>query len=261
MTVSIAILSWNCREKLKACIDSVLRNPAAASQEIIVVDNGSADGTHEMLQKDYPMVVVLKNKHNRGVSGGRNQAMRQAKGRYILHLDSDIIVHPGSLFRLLAYMEEHPNVGLAGCKLLLPDGSVQYSCRRFPTVLSKISRRIRTHYGNRLLAIEDYTDRSHDGCWTVDYVVGACQLLRREVLDSVGFYDEHIFYGPEDIDYCRRVWAAGYSVDYVADATLTHDYRRITHRYPVSRMALRHAAGLVYYFWKWRHGHVANPSE
>lgn len=251
--VSITILSWNCREDLRRCLDSVLLYPASTDQEIIVVDNGSLDGSCELVRTDYPQVVLLQNDRNLGVAAARNQAMRLATGQYILHLDSDIVVHPSSLARLLTYMEQHPQTGLAGGRLLLADGSLQYSCRRFPTILGKLSRRIPLPDARRRLEFEDYAEWDHQQDRSVDYVVGACQILRRELLAAVGFYDEKIFYGPEDIDYCRRIWAAGYSVDYVASAELTHRYRRITFRGPLSGISLRHAAGLVYYFWKWRH--------
>ena len=249
-TVTITILSWNNWKMLDRCIASIIKNPPRADYEIIVVDNGSTDDIVGQLRVRYPDVSVIINACNRGIGPARNQAFKKARGNYIISLDQDTVVGTNSLDNLINYMEKHPMVGIGGAKLLYPSGELQYSCRRFPTLFSKISRRIKNPLGDRILAVEYYAEWDHNEVRDVDYVIGACQVIRRDAMEKIGFYDEHIFYGPEDIDYCWRFGRAGYRVAYIPSAVIIHDEQRITKKKFFSKLTLLHAYGLVYFFLK-----------
>jgi len=250
--VSIVILTWNSRALLDACLAALPAATAPLATEVIVVDNGSRDGTVEMLA-GRPEVATIANPTNRGVAPGRNQGLRVARGEFVALLDVDTVPAPGSFATLIARLRAAPEVGLVGPKLVDPDGALQYSCRRFPTLVDKICRRLPAGIGRALADGVELRSWDHVGVRQVDYVIGACQVIRRAALDEVGLLDERIFYGPEDVDLCLRMHRAGWEVEYVPDAVVMHLERRLT-RNLLSMLTVRHVYGLGYFFWK--HGYL-----
>lgn len=249
--LSIVVLTWNARPLLEACLAAL---PAAVGQiptEIVVVDNGSEDGTRELLASR-PDLTVIRNDRNRGVAPGRNQGLRAARGEFLALLDVDTVARPGAFATLVAYLRAAPAVGLVGPKLVGADGVLQYSCRRFPTILDKLCRRLPARIGRALADDVELRWWDHANARDVDYVIGACQVIRRSALTVVGLLDERIFYGPEDVDLCLRMHRAGFGVAYVPDAVVMHLERRITRRL-LSVLTARHVQGLGYYFWKHRY--------
>lgn len=251
MKVSVIILAWNSARKIEACLASL---PAGltVSHEVIVVDNGSRDRTVAVLRNRYPQVRIIANRKNRGVAPARNQGIRYAQGEYILILDDDTIVHPGALDRLVQLLDARPEVGLCGPKLVDAEGQLCLSCRLFPTLLDKLGRRFPSALTHRAARRAELADWAHDTLRPVDYVIGACQLIRRRALDEVGLLDERIFYGPEDVDLCLRMRQAGWQVVYQPAAVVTHAEQRIA-RSAFSRIGWKHLRGLAYYFWKHRY--------
>jgi GT2 family glycosyltransferase len=148
-------------------------------------------------------------------------------------------------------MESDQYVGLSGAKLIDPEGNLQYTCRYFPTLWSKLGRQIPAILQDHLLKDDELRDWDHINRRYVGYVIGACQMIRREAMEEIGLYDDNIFYGPEDVDYCLRMWKAGWRVLYSPAAVIVHMERRITKKHPWrNRLFWVHLKGLVRYFWQ-----------
>ena len=253
LDLSIIILTWNSRQFIVNCLRSVERAVQGLKYELIVVDNGSRDGVLQLLADMFPQVLVIKNSKNRGVAPARNQGLAVARGRYIWLLDVDTRILDGNVKELIGFMNCNPQVGLAGCKLVYPDGLLQHSCRKFPTVPSKMLRRAPAQFLESWRAKEYYTLPAIVSPQEVDYVIGACQLIRRESLEQIGYLDDSIFYGPEDVDYCLRLWKAGWKVVYYPKISLVHFEQRITKKSLLTGTTWKHSAALLHYFTK--HGY------
>lgn len=226
--LSIIIVSWNVRDDLKACLQSLQAN--AQPHEVIVVDNASSDGTLEMLQA-FPHVQVIGNSDNRGFAAANNQGLAVARGQWLLLLNPDTIVPEGALQTLLHFAEAHPEAGVIGPRLLNSDGSLQHSCRHFPTVRAAFFRH--TVFGRLFPAahsMREYLmcDWGHDEPREVDWVSGACLLIRRKAYEQLGGLDEGFYWGSEDVDYCFRMHQAGWKVLYTPQPAIVHAIGRST---------------------------------
>ena len=250
-TLSIVILTWNSRQLLADCLAAVPAATAGIATEVIVVDNGSRDDTAALLAK-HPELVVIRNAENRGVAPGRNQGLRRARGELVAVLDVDTVPAPRAFTTLVEALRATPRAGVVAPKMVGPDGSLQYSCRRFPTLLDKLARRLPERWGRSLADDVELRGWDHASVREVDYVIGACQVIRAAALAEVGLLDERIFYGPEDVDLCLRMRRAGWSVVYVPAAVVMHLERRVTRKL-WSSLTARHAYALAYYFWKHRY--------
>ena len=246
--VSVVILTWNSVGSIKSCLDSLLQG-TLVPDEIIVVDNGSTDQTRAVLAEQFPAVRVMANVHNRGVARARNQGLAVARGAYLLVLDDDTVVWPDALARLVSVLDTNPTVAVCGPQLLNSACQPVSLDRSFPTLLHKVKRWGETSPPNEF----SFGNGTSGGLQEVNSVIGACQLIRRAALDEVGLYDAHIFYGPEDIDFCLRLHQAGWQVVCEPAARVIHAEQRIA-RSVWSAIGRKHAAGLVYYFWKHRYG-------
>lgn len=227
--LSIVIVSWNVSRDLAACLES-LRANTSVKAEIIVVDNASTDDTGEMLAR-FPEVTAVMNPENRGFAAANNQGLRIAGGRYLLLLNPDTIVPSRGLAALLGFAEAHPEAGVIGPRLLNPDGSLQYSCRRFPTIRAAMFRH--TFLGRlfpHVASMREYlmADWDHATPREVDWVSGACMLIRRQAYEQVGELDQGFYWGSEDVDYCFRIHAAGWQVLYTPQPAITHAIGRST---------------------------------
>lgn len=249
---SVIVLTWNSGEVIEACLTSLAQGLTSFLHEVIVVDNGSEDQTLTVVRDRYPWVRVLKNTVNRGVAAGRNQGLRAAEGEYFIFLDDDTVVQPRALDQLIVYMDEHGDVGLCGPQLIDGAGKLHLSCRLFPTISDKCARRLPFAFARQLRRTTEMADWDHAATRDVDYMIGACQVIRRTALMDVGFLDEQIFYGPEDVDFCLRLQQVGWRVVYHPEAVVSHLERRITRSF-FSRLSYLHMRGLLYYFRK--HGY------
>jgi GT2 family glycosyltransferase len=250
---SVVVLTWNSRRYVKSCLASLAAAAPRRAGQLIVVDNGSRDGTLDVVREVVPAAEVVSNRQNRGVAAGRNQGLARVRAPFALLLDVDTVVEPGAFDRLLDFLGEEGRVGLCGPRLVLPDGSIQPSCQRFPTVRDKLARQLPRRLSARLLRDVELADWDHRGTRDVDFVVGACQVIRMSALAEVGWLDERIFYGPEDIDLCLRMKLAGWRVCYMGDAVVHHECQRAT-RWRISMLTWRHAFGLVHFYR--RHGYL-----
>ena len=249
--LSVVALVWNSERHVRTCVERTVAQAeeAGLSWEFHVVDNGSTDATPAILDElvgEYPGLEVRRLGENRGTTYPRNLALRACRGRYVCVLDSDAFPEPGCFEALLRVLREHPGVGIAVPRLVYPDGRYQKSTDVFPTVTRKVRRAL------FLKRIESAETPPASG--PVDYAISAFWLLRREVLQGVGLLDERIFYAPEDVDYCLRVWRAGLQVWYAAEAVAVHDAQEKSRRLLPNRLMLSHLRGLAYYFWK--HGYL-----
>ena len=255
MLISAVILSYNSERHLESCLDSLLAALQGLPErsEVLVVENGSRDRSAEILQRyqdRHPDTVNgLFQDRNLGTTASRNLALRQAAGRYILILDSDVVVPAGTLERLLDYLETHERCGLVAPRLVYPDGRPQLSVDRFPTLWRKLARLVSLKALERNLPDRGAEPRPRE----VDTAISAFWLLRRDVLAEVGLLDERFFYAPEDVDYCLSIWLSGYSVVYEPRVEAVHDAQELSRGQRVNRFTFHHAIGLLRYFLKHRY--------
>ncbi|MBI4133081.1 glycosyltransferase family 2 protein [Candidatus Uhrbacteria bacterium] len=229
MDLSIILLNYKSRGLLRQCLRGILRAPPHATYEIIVVDNASGDGTPAMVAREFPDVRCIASSVNTGFGPGNNIGIRASRGRYVLVMNPDVVVLGDALEELVSYMDLHPDIGICGPQLVNPDGSIQYSCYRFPTPMIPMYRR--TPLGNFAFArraVGDYLmrDWDHRDEREVDWLLGACIVLRRSMLDAIGLFDEQFFLYFEDTDLCRRAWEAGHRVVYNPSVHLVHYHKR-----------------------------------
>lgn len=252
--VSIVIISWKMKDLLHKCLQTIYKFTKDVSFEVIVIDNNSLDGTSEMIETNFPHIKLIKNSENKGVAPARNQGLKEAKGKYILILDADMELVENSVKKLFDFMEATPSCGIVGGKLVDKNLNLQYSCKRFPTLLAFIFRRlewIKPIKNSSTLRHHTMEDWDHNEIKEVDYVIGACQFFRKEVIEKIGFYDDKIFYGPEDIDFCLRIWKAGWKVYYYPHTYIIHHEQRITKKNLFSKISLKHFAGIFYLYRKY----------
>jgi GT2 family glycosyltransferase len=223
MELSIVIVNWNTRELTAQCLDS-LRDELAAlggQAEVVLVDNASTDGSLTHLRDRLPSLHLIPNPHNAGFAAANNQGIRRSTGRLILLLNSDTIVHPGALRALLDFMSAHPQAAAAGARLLNPDGSLQPSCFPAPTLGREFWRLF--HLDRlRPRSVYNMADWRTDQPREVDNILGACMLLRREIVEQVGGMEEGYFMYSEETDWCLRIRRAGGRVYWVPQAQITH---------------------------------------
>ncbi len=225
--MSVVVLNWNVAELLTACLSS-LRDAAGAwwpYTEVIVVDNASTDGSVEMVRARFPGVRIIALPTNLGFAGGNNAGIRAAQGEYIFLLNPDTIAHPGSIATLADYVHAHKQVGIAGPRLLNLDGTLQGSRRRFPTLATALieSTPIQRWFPNARPLRQFYMlDRSDDETQQVGWLSGAALMCRKEALEQAGLFDPGYFMFSEEVDLCRRVSDAGWSIIYLPETEITH---------------------------------------
>ena len=232
--LSIVIISWNVRELLRLCLDSIQESLRGEKREgllveTIIFDNGSTDGSADMVREDFPRVHLMESEVNLGFTKGNNLAIGQSEGRYILLLNPDTEVVGDALGTMVAYMEAHPRVGALGPQLLNPDGTTQSSRRRFPTLATAFleSTVLQPWFqGSRILKRYYLLDRLDEEIQPVDWVVGAALLIRRQALHQVGPLDEEFFMYSEELDWCYRLKAQGWEVVYLPTAQVVHQEGR-----------------------------------
>jgi GT2 family glycosyltransferase len=233
--VSIVIVSFNTIDVTRECLAHVRKHAAAVRHEVLVVDNASDDGSADMVAAEFPEAHLIRSDENRGFAGGNNPAMKIARGRYILLLNSDAFLAGGALEKTIRYLDDHPNIGVLGCKLTDPDGTMQASARMLPGPVNKIlhiTGLAARFPGSKFFGRVDYTWWDHSEPRTVGWVVGAFFLIRRETMANIGVLDERYFLYFEEIDYCLTARRAGWEVVFYPHAEIVHIGGQSTVRVP-----------------------------
>ncbi len=255
MELSFVILTWNSEGYIHQCLQSLIEQITQTGRhaEMFVVDNGSRDNTVALLKDfhaSYPdLIVPIYLEQNTGTTYSRNLALQQAKGSYICIMDSDVEVFDGTLEGLIQTVEATPKTGLAVPKLLYPSGHLQKSTDVFPTVFTKFRR----YFFLKQIEQQEHDRQQTNSPRTVDYAISAMWMLKREVVDKIGLLDEKIFYAPEDVDYCLRIWKAGFTIVYNPEICCTHHTQEISRGFKLNKAFFSHLKGLAYYFWKHRY--------
>lgn len=238
--LSISVVTLDVKEYLRGCLTSIFHHSPSFPFEVIVVDNGSSDGTAEMLEKEFPEIRLIRNNTNVGFAKAHNQALAQSRGRYFMILNPDTELKPDTLRTMLSFMENHPEAGMVGPKMLNPDGSLQPSChQRFPNLLDLVldtfgigpcvlwlqkRRLFRKFFLKRFYA--DY-GRETEIAWAG----GACLMARRKAIDQAGGLDETYFIYREDTDWCFEFRRHGWKVFYLPQAEIIHHWGKTPGRW------------------------------
>jgi GT2 family glycosyltransferase len=251
--LSVIIVSYNTREMTLDCLRTLTVELSGIESEIWVVDNASEDGSAEAVRRDFPEVHLIASDKNLGFGAANNRGMERSKGDAILLLNSDAFPRPGAIAALLKYLEQHPDVGVAGPRLLNKDGSLQLSCFKFPSParcwlenlwLSALFR--------KSPSLGDYRRWPHDSERVVEFVSGACLLVRRVVYEQVGGFDEMFFMYSEETDWQRRITDHGWMIAFTPAAEVMHIAGASGAAEP-ARISKHFFNSLDYYEWK-HHG-------
>jgi N-acetylglucosaminyl-diphospho-decaprenol L-rhamnosyltransferase len=264
--LSIIIVNWNVKNLLRRCLNSLLKSLGYGSgpqltTQLIVVDNASKDGSVAMVRDEFPEAHLIANEENLGFTKGNNQGIALSDGRYALLLNPDTEVVEDAVLQMVAYMEDHPHVAALGPQLLYPDGRIQSSRRRFP--------QLRTAYvegtflqpwfrDSSMLKRYYVLDSSDDETQAVDWIVGACLLMRREALDEIGLLDEGFFMYSEELDWCYRARKSGWEVVYLPTAQVIHHVGKSSEQVlPIRHIQFQRSRVL---FFKKHHGYWSAES-
>jgi len=254
MKLLIILVNYNSTDLLVKCLDSLANQEIAADYRAVVVDNDSQDGGVERLHKDYPGVTVISNTTNDGYAKAVNRAISEFNSEYILLLNPDIEVKPGSIDIMLNFMNKTPDAAIVGGKLLNPDGTLQYSCRTFYTLPVILWRR--TFLGklfpkSTILSRHLMSDWDHNSVREVDWMLGACLMIKRSALRDVGLMDERFFLYFEDVDWCYRMKKGGWKVYYLPEARMVHHHQRHSAQGFMNKTLLYHIMSMFHFYDKW----------
>ncbi|MDI6791423.1 MAG: glycosyltransferase family 2 protein [bacterium] len=226
MDLSIIIVNYKVKELLRDSLHSIAEQTKEISYEVIVVDNNSSDGSQEMLKGEFPEVTLIANKINLGFAGANNQGIEVSQGRYVLLLNPDTIVLDGALEKMVQYLDYHPEAGIVGPKLLNADRSLQLSCGSAPNLWNMFCAQFHL---NEIFPHLRFFDSYRYGYWwdyhaagEVDWVSGACLMVRRKVIKDIGPLDDGFFLYFEEGDFCKRTKEVGCQIHYCPQARLFH---------------------------------------
>lgn len=256
--VSIVIVSFNTRDLLRECLLSLEQESAGLQREVFVVDNNSRDCSAEMVETEFPAVKLIRSSVNLGFAAANNAAFAQCAGKYIVLLNSDAFLKPQALHKAVAYMDADPTIGLGGARLVSRDGAWQPSARLFPSLVNEfliISGLSGKYPHSRFFGRFDRTWADENVPADVDWVPGAFSIFPRQLLHTIGYFDENFFLYYEEVDLCRRIKAKGYRVRYWPDVVVIHlggesskTVTNVAFSKSGSQLALwRMRAGMLYY--------------
>jgi N-acetylglucosaminyl-diphospho-decaprenol L-rhamnosyltransferase len=259
MDLSAVVVTYNSRDHIADCLGALERARGALAMETLVVDNASADGTVAAARSALPGTRVVETGDNLGYARAVNRGVRESTGEFVLVLNPDCVVDAGALAALHTWMQAHPRCAIAAPRILNTDGTVEFSARSFPTHLTFLFNRYslatRLWPGNPWSRGYLLSDWDHASDRSVDWVSGACMLVRRAAIGQVGGMDEFYFMFNEDVDWCHAMKRAGWSVDFVAAAQVTHHIGASKGRV-ADRVILERHRGMIHYFRKF---HPTNP--
>jgi len=250
MDVSIIIVNWNTRELLSQCLQSIYASRTTKEIEVWVVDNGSTDGSVEMVRENFPQVEITVNEKNVGFAHANNQAIKRSSGDTVMLLNPDTVVDRDAIENLLHFLEVHSDAGVVGPRLLNPDRSLQESAYPEPTLFREFWRMFHL---DRFNSYAEYPMEkwSHAQAMQVDVLMGACMLIRRKIFDQVGLMDEDFFIYSEEVDLCTRIRDYGWRLFWYPEAAVVHYGGQSTQQVQ-QEMFLQLYQGKIQYFRKHR---------
>lgn len=259
VVLSIVIVNWNGKELLEKCLASIFGNNPPISYEVFVVDNGSSDGSVPMVEEEFPHVQLIKNDQNLGFARANNQAIRKSQGRYILLLNNDIEVLSGALEGMVEFMDGNPSAGACCGKLFFPDMTHQvgFNVVRFPRLVNAFVQYL---WIDRFWPSNPFTKRflmmgeDYNKVLSVDQPAGACLMVRKEVVDTVGLLDEEFFILFDDVDWCWRIKKAGWKIYFLPHCHFLHHWGASFKRWLRDDLWLTYTDSLDYYYRKNRGG-------
>jgi GT2 family glycosyltransferase len=255
--VSIVVVTWNAKRYVEECLAS-LRANAPCGTEVIVVDNGSSDGTPDLIRETFPEVRLIVNAANHGFARGNNIGIAASRGRYLFLVNSDVNVPAGCLQKIIKYMDSHPEVGLLGPQMLGPHHEIRRSTMRSPTLANLFGRALALDTifrGTRWAGGFLMGDFAHDATREVEVLNGWFWVARRQAVEQVGGLDEQFFMYGEDLDWCYRFRAAGWKLVFFAGAAAVHYGGMSSAAAPVRFYVEMQRANLQY--WKKHHGRLS----
>lgn len=242
--ISICLVNLNTLDLLRDCLQSIFEQDWRVSLEVIVVDNASTDDSVAMVRREFPQVKLIANREYRGFAAGNNQAFELAQGRYLLMLNTDTVVLPGAFDAMVEFMDQHAEAGAMGCKLLNPDGSLQRSCwLGFPSLQMAIVDALylwRLAPNLSLVRASEVGREKLQDTLEVDHLLGACILIRREVLGQIGPLEEEYIIYLEDTDLCYRMKQAGWRVYFDPQGQIIHYGQQTGRAVPVWSMVQKY---------------------
>ncbi len=252
MVASIIIVNWNTKDILLKCLGSISKQDRAICKEVIVVDNGSTDGSVDAIHTHFPQTIVIENYANIGFARANNVGINKSTGRYVCLVNSDVELLDGCLLRLIEYMDANPDIGIAGPKIYYPDLTLQNSCRKFPTLWNNLSPALgfdKLFRNSPAFSGEHMRYFTHDVNMNVDYLAGCFLVVRREALEEVGLLDEQFFIYREEVDWCKRFHQHGWKISFFPNAMAIHHHGASSSKDP-KRFALASQKALFQYWEK-----------
>lgn len=266
LDILITVVNYKMKEHIDKCFASLFNDikDSGLNVGVVVSDNASHDGIEQMLKEKYPTVRYIQLSENDGFGKAQNVALKSSEARYYFVLNPDTYFFPDShvIKRMYEFMEAHPKIGMLGPKILYPDGSLQYSCYRFPTWLHPLISRSsfgEKGFGKKIQTQALMKDFNHNETIPVDWIMGSAMFVRGTAVAQVGLFDDRFWMYYEDSDWCRRMWESGWPVYYVHTIVLEHLHGRgsakvtgIFKSLLKNRLARIHLISWLKYMWKWR---------
>ncbi len=222
MDISVILVSYNTIEMTKKALDSLFSSSGDFAMEVFIIDNASKDNSSEIIRREYPNITLIENKQNVGFGRANNQVLPLIHGRYVLLLNTDAFIRPDTISKTIQYMDAHHKCGILGVKLLSRDGTLQPSCRYFPTPWNIFLERTGLNQFFKQAKLIDDMSWDHSVARNCDWVPGCYYMIRKEVIDQVGLFDPRYFLYYEEIDHCFKTKRAGWDVVYFPDAPVVH---------------------------------------
>ncbi|HUT22334.1 MAG TPA: glycosyltransferase family 2 protein [Candidatus Bipolaricaulota bacterium] len=266
MNLSIIILTYKSKNLVRFALKDLLASNLPEQTEVIVVDNDSGDGIEDMIEEEYPQVRFIQTGKNSGFAAGNNAGIKAAFGKYIIIMNPDIFVEDNSIEKLYNYIKEKEGegVGLVAPKLCNPNGSLQHTCYKFHKWSTPLFRRTflsKLPFGKKHLKKFLMDDWDHNSIREVDWVQGSCFIMRKDLLEQIGCFDEKYFMYVEDMDLCRKINLAGKKVIYYPESKVIHLHRRESndgkwHQVFTNKLTREHIKSWLKYMWKFRKGNL-----
>jgi len=222
--VSIVVVNYNTVEHLQNCLNSIFKFEHGSSREVFVVDNGSSDGSAALVRTGFPKTTLIEGRQNVGFVRANNMAIDRSNGRYVLLLNPDAQLTPGSLDAMVEFMDAHTDAGACGCKQVDRKGQLQLTWGYFPTLAREFVRKaLHARLSIDGTIVRAYLNHKFNGQTLVDWVAGSCLMVRKNVCKDIGLMDENYFMYFEDIDWCHRIGQAGWKIYYLPNISVVHE--------------------------------------